>query len=175
MTISQLIAFFIILTTGATLHAAGQTQIQTAEQAAMALRPLAGGAAALLFSLGIIGTGMLGVPVLAGSAALAIAEAEAWNSGMSEKPRQAARFYAVMALSLAAGMVMLHTGIPAIRMLFWAAVVNGVMAPPLIFIILLVCNDRRVMGEWTNSRSLNLFGTLAGVAMAAAAILLLVL
>ena len=175
MTISQLIAFFIILTTGATLHAAGMTQIQTAEQAAQALRPLAGSAAALLFSLGIIGTGMLGVPVLAGSAALAIAQAEAWNGGMNEKPRQAARFYAVMALSLAAGLVMLRTGIPAIRMLFWAAVVNGLLAPPLILVILVVCNDRRVMGEWTNTRALNLLGALAGIAMAAAGVAMFVL
>jgi NRAMP (natural resistance-associated macrophage protein)-like metal ion transporter len=173
MTISEIIAYFIILTTGATLHAHGLTRIETAEQAAQALRPLAGNAAALLFSLGIIGTGMLGVPVLAGSAALAIAEAESWNSGMSEKPRRAVRFYAVMALSLLAGMVMLYSGVPAIRMLFWAAVVNGILAPPLIFIILIVCNDRRVMKEWTNTRALNVLGVIAGLAMAAAAVALL--
>ncbi|HEX6746451.1 MAG TPA: Nramp family divalent metal transporter [Longimicrobium sp.] len=173
MTISVVIFYFIVLTTGATLHAAGQTQIATAEQAAQALRPLAGAGAALLFSLGIIGTGMLGVPVLAGSAALAIAEAESWNAGMSEKPRRAIRFYAVMAVSLLAGMVMLRTGVPAIRMLFWAAVVNGVLAPPLIFVILVVCNDRRVMGEWRNTRALNVLGALAGLAMTAAAVALL--
>lgn len=173
MTISVVIFYFIVLTTGATLHVAGQTQIQTAEQAAQALRPLAGSAASLLFSLGIIGTGMLGVPVLAGSAALAIAQAEGWNSGMSEKPRRAFRFYGVMAVSLVAGMVMLGTGIPAIRMLFWAAVVNGLLAPPLIFIILVVCNDRRVMGEWRNTRTLNVLGVLACVAMTAAAVALL--
>jgi NRAMP (natural resistance-associated macrophage protein)-like metal ion transporter len=173
MTISQLIAFFIILTTGATLHVNGMTEIQTAEQAAQALRPLAGPAASLLFSLGIIGTGMLGVPVLAGSAALAIAEAESWNSGMSEKPRRAPRFYAVMALSLLVGMAMLRTGVPAIRMLVWAAVLNGLLAPPLIFVILLVCNDRRVMGEWKNTPALNLLGGLAALAMTAAAVALL--
>jgi Mn2+/Fe2+ NRAMP family transporter len=173
MTISQLIAFFIILTTGATLHAHGMTQIQTAEQAAQALRPLAGSAAALLFSVGIIGTGMLGVPVLAGSAALAIAEAESWNSGMSEKPRRAPRFYGVMALSLIVGMAMLQTDIPAIRMLFWAAVVNGLLAPPLIFVILLVSNDRRVMGEWKNTPVLNVLGGLAALAMTAAAVALI--
>lgn len=175
MTISVVIFYFIVLTTGATLHAAGQTTIQTAEEAARALRPIAGNAASLLFSLGIIGTGMLGVPVLAGSAALAVAEAEAWKAGMSEKPRHAWRFYAVMALSLLAGMLMLGSGIPALRMLFWAAVVNGLLAPPLIGVILVVCNDRRVMGEWRNTRTLNVLGILAGLAMAAAAIALVIL
>jgi NRAMP (natural resistance-associated macrophage protein)-like metal ion transporter len=169
MTISELIAYFIILTTGATLHAAGQTQIATAEQAAQALRPIAGHAAALLFSLGIVGTGMLGVPVLAGSAALAIAEARGWPGGMNEKPYRAPRFYAVMALSLAAGMAMLAAGVPPIRMLVLSAVLNGILAPPLIFVVLLVSNDRRVMGEWRNRWALNLFGVLAGVVMAAAA------
>lgn len=175
MTVSVVIFYFIVLTAGATLHPAGRTSIETAEQAAQALRPIAGEAAALLFSLGIIGTGMLGVPVLAGSAALAVAEAEHWPSGMSEKPSRAARFYAVMALSLVAGMLMLATGVPAIRMLLWSAVVNGLLAPPLIFIILLVSNDRRVMGEWTNTRTLNALGLLAGLAMTAAAVALLVL
>ncbi|HET7465011.1 MAG TPA: Nramp family divalent metal transporter [Longimicrobium sp.] len=175
MTISVVIFYFIVLTTGATLHAAGHTTIQTAEEAAQALRPIAGSAASLLFSLGIVGTGMLGVPVLAGSAALAVAEAEAWNAGMSEKPNRAARFYGVMALSLLAGMVMLGSGIPAIRMLFWAAVVNGLLAPPLIAVILVVCNDRRVMGEWRNGRVLNVLGGVAGIAMAAAAVTLVIL
>lgn len=175
MSISVIIFYFIVLTAGATLHASGQTTIETAEQAAQALRPIAGSAASLLFSLGVIGTGMLGVPVLAGSAALAVAEAEGWPAGMSEKPARAVRFYAVMGLSLLAGMVMLHSGIPAIRMLFWAAVVNGVLAPPLIGVILLVCNDRRVMGEWRNTRTLNVLGTLAGLAMTAAVVALVVL
>lgn len=175
MSISVVIFYFIVLTAGATLHASGQTTIETAEQAAQALRPIAGNAASLLFSLGIIGTGMLGVPVLAGSAALAVAEAEGWPAGMSEKPARAIRFYAVMGLSLLAGMVMLHSGISAIRMLFWAAVVNGLLAPPLIGVILVVCNDRRVMGEWRNTRTLNVLGALAGLAMTAAAVALLVL
>lgn len=175
MTISVVIFYFIVLTTGATLHAAGQTRIQTAEQAAQALRPIAGAAASLLFSIGILGTGMLGVPVLAGSAALAIAEAEGWPAGMSEKPAAARRFYAVMALSLAAGMAMLATGISAIRMLFWAAVVNGLLAPPLIFLLLVVCNDGRVMGHWRNPRLLNVLGSLAALAMTAAVAALVLL
>jgi Mn2+/Fe2+ NRAMP family transporter len=169
MIYSNVIALCIMLTTAVTLHAAGGTDIATAEQAAQALRPIAGHAAALLFSLGIVGTGMLGVPVLAGSAALAIAEARGWPGGMNEKPYRAPRFYGVMALSLAAGMAMLAAGVPPIRMLVLSAVLNGILAPPLIFVVLLVSNDRRVMGEWRNRWPLNLFGALAGVVMAAAA------
>ncbi|HEX8694720.1 MAG TPA: Nramp family divalent metal transporter [Longimicrobium sp.] len=175
MTVSVVVFYFIVLTTGATLHARGITDIQTAEQAAQALRPLAGSAASLLFSLGIVGTGMLGVPVLAGSAALAVAEAEGWPAGMSERPTRAGRFYAVMALALGAGMAMDYLGIEPIRMLFGAAVVNGLLAPPLIFVILLVCNDRRVMGEHTNGFWLNALGLLAGLLMAGAAVALLLL
>ncbi|HEU0054053.1 MAG TPA: divalent metal cation transporter [Longimicrobium sp.] len=174
MTVSVVIFYFIVLTTGATLHANGQTTIQTAEQAAQALRPIAGPAAALLFSLGIIGTGMLGVPVLAGSAALAVAEAEGWRAGMSEKPARAIRFYAVMALALLAGMLMDAVGVNAVRMLFWAAVVNGLLAPPLIFLILLVANNPKVMGAQTNSRALNVLGALTGALMTAAAVALLI-
>ncbi|HYJ81115.1 MAG TPA: Nramp family divalent metal transporter [Longimicrobiaceae bacterium] len=175
MTFSTVVFYFIVLTAGATLHAAGEHDVQTAQQAAQALRPIAGDAAALLFSLGIIGTGMLAVPVLAGSAALAVAEAEDWRAGMSEKPSRAWRFYAVMGVALAAGMLMDALGVSALRMLFWAAVVNGVLAPPLIFIILLVCNNPKVMGEWTNGAWLNLLGGLAGVLMAAGAVALLFL
>jgi NRAMP (natural resistance-associated macrophage protein)-like metal ion transporter len=174
MTVSVVIFYFIVLTTGATLHANGQTTIATAEQAAEALRPIAGPAAALLFSLGIIGTGMLGVPVLAGSAALAVAEAEGWPAGMSEKPRHATRFYAVMALALVAGIVMDTVGLNAVRMLFWAAVVNGLLAPPLIFVILLVGNNPAVMGAQTNPRLLNALGLLTGLLMTAAAVALVV-
>lgn len=170
MTISVIVFYFIILTTGATLYPSGQHDIETARQAAEALRPLAGDAAYLLFSLGLIGTGFLGVPVLAGSAAYAVAEAAAWRSGMNERPRMAKKFYAVVALAMLSGMALDYAGMNAIKMLFWAAVLNGLLAPPLIVIILLVSNNRHVMGKHVNGRLLNIFGGLAAFVMSAAAV-----
>ena len=170
MSISNLIFYFIVLTTGATLHAAGRQEIQTAQDAAMALRPVAGDFAALLFSLGIIGTGFLGVSVLTGSAALAVAEAAGWPAGMSEKPMRAGRFYLVMAAAMLAGMAMDFAGVDPIRMLFWAAILNGVLAPPLIVIVLVVCNDRRLMEGHPNGRLLNLLAGTAAIVMTAAAL-----
>ncbi|HEX7243451.1 MAG TPA: Nramp family divalent metal transporter [Longimicrobiaceae bacterium] len=172
MSVSVLIFYFIVLTTAATLHAGGQHDIRTAEDAARALRPLAGDFAALLFSLGIVGTGLLGVSVLTGSAALAVAEAAGWPGGMSERPLAARRFYAVMAVSMVAGMAMAFSGADAIRMLFWAAVLNGVLAPPLIVVVLVVCNNRELMGEHRNGVLLNLLGTLAAAVMGACALAL---
>ena len=169
MSLSNLIAFFIILTTGATLYASGQREIATAHQAAQALRPIAGALAEELFCIGLIGTGFLGVPILAGSAAYAVAEAGAWRRGIDKPPRVAKKFYAVIALAMMGGMVIDYAGINAIRMLFWAAVVNGVLAPPLIAIILLVSNNRAVMGEHTNGRALNFLGIAAALVMSAAA------
>ena len=174
MFISNAIMYFIILTTGATLHAQGQLDVQTAEQAATALRPAAGSAASLLFTLGIVGTGLLAVPVLAGSAAYAIAGAAAWRSGMDETVQSARPFYTVMAIAMLVGMGMAFTHENAIRLLFFAAVINGLLAPPLIVIILMVCNNHRVMGKFRNSRSLNLFGGLAALAMTGAAIALVI-
>lgn len=172
MSISVLIFYFIVLTTGATLHASGQYDIRTAQDAARALRPLAGDFAALLFSVGIIGVGLLGVSVLTGSAALAVADAMGWRSGMSERPQVALRFYAVMAVSMLAGMAMEFSEIEAIRMLVWAAVINGVLAPPLIIIVLLVCNNAGLMGEHRNGWLLNVLGGLTVLIMAGAAIAL---
>lgn len=174
MTVSTIVFYFIILTTGATLFAAGQRDVQTAQQAAEALRPLAGNAAYLLFAFGLIGTGFLGVPVLAGSAAYAVAEAGAWRGGMNEKPRAAKKFYAVVGAAMIAGMSLDYAGFNAIKMLFWSAVLNGVLAPPLIVIILFICNNRRVMGEHTNGKTLNILGAIAALVMSAAAIALLV-
>lgn len=170
MTVSTIVFYFIILTTGATLYAAGQRDVQTAQQAAEALRPLAGDAAYLLFAFGLIGTGFLGVPVLAGSAAYAVAEAGAWRGGMDEKPRAAKKFYAVVGAAMIAGMSLDYAGFNAIKMLFWSAVLNGVLAPPLIVIILFVCNNRRVMGERTNGKILNWLGIVAAIVMSLAAI-----
>lgn len=174
MTISVVVFYFIILTTGATLHAAGQRDIQTAQEAAEALRPLAGNLAYLLFSLGLVGTGFLGVPVLAGSAAYAVAEAGAWRAGMNERPRMAKKFYAVVAVAMLAGMALDYAGFNAIKMLFWSAVLNGMLAPPLIVIILLVCNNPSVMGERVNGRWLNALGVVAAVVMSAAAVAMLI-
>lgn len=170
MSVSVVVFYFIILTTGATLFAAGQRDVQTAQQAAEALRPLAGDAAYLLFALGLIGTGLLGVPVLAGSAAYAVAEAGAWRGGMDEKPRKAKKFYAVIALSMIVGMCLDYAGFDAIRMLFWSAVLNGVLAPPLIVIILFVCNNKKVMGGNSNGIWLNVFGIIASLVMSSAAV-----
>lgn len=170
MSFSVVIFYFIILTTGATLHQSGHRDIQTAREAAEALRPLAGNMASLLFSIGLIGTGFLGVPVLAGSAAYAVAEGAAWRAGINERPRMAKKFYGVVAIAMLAGMSFDYAGFNAIKMLFWAAVINGLLAPPLIIIILLVCNNPRVMGEHVNGRWLNLLGILtAGVMTLAAA------
>jgi len=165
MFISNLIMFFIILTAGTTLHKAGQTNIETAEQAAAALRPLAGNAAYLLFTLGLVGTGMLAVPVLAGSAAYALAEAGAWNAGMSEKIHDARNFYGVIAIAMLIGMAMNFAHFNAVRLLFWTAVINGLLAPPLIIILLFVCNNPKVMGDHRNGWKLNLFGILAAALM----------
>ena len=173
MSISNVIAYFIILTTAATLHAAGQRDIQTAEQAAQALRPIAGDLAEELFCIGLVGAGFLGVPILAGSAAYAIAEAAAWRRGIDKRPRLARKFYAVIALAMVGGMAIDYAGVNAIRMLFWAAVVNGVLAPPLIAIILHVSNNRAVMGEHTNGRLLNVLGFATTLVMTAAAIAML--
>jgi len=169
MLFSNLIMYFIILTAGATLHRASHAEIQTAAQAAAALRPLAGPAAALLFSAGLIGTGLLGVPVLAGSAAYAVAEAGAWRRGMDETPRTAGKFYGVCAIALLLGMAIDLAGVNAIKLLFWAAVVNGLLAPPLIVIVIAICNNAKVMGRHRNGRVLNTLGIAAAVLMTLAA------
>jgi NRAMP (natural resistance-associated macrophage protein)-like metal ion transporter len=148
---SNFIMYFIILTTAATLHAHGTTHIDTARQAAEALLPLAGKAAYWLFTLGLIGTGMLGVPVLAGSSAYAIAEASAWRGSLEKKPRGAKHFYTVLAAAMFGGLAIDFAGLDAVKMMFWSAVLNGALAPPLILIVLLLTSDRRVMGERINS------------------------
>jgi len=172
MSISNLIMFFIVLTAGATLHKAGQTNIETAEQAAAALRPLAGSFAYLLFTLGLVGTGVLAVPVLAGSAAYALAEAGAWNAGMNTRVHEARNFYGVIAMAMLIGMALNFAHLNALRLLFWTAVINGLLAPPLIVILLLVCNNPQVMGEHRNGWKLNLFGILAAVLMTFAGVAL---
>ncbi|HKW11202.1 MAG TPA: Nramp family divalent metal transporter [Gemmatimonadaceae bacterium] len=174
MLFSNLIMYFIILTAGATLHRAGITNVQTAEQAATALRPIAGDAAALLFTLGLVGTGMLGVPVLAGSAAYAIAEAAAWRAGMDEKVHNARQFYGVIAVAMVVGMLLNLAHVNAIKLLIGSAVINGLLAPPLIAIVLVVCNNKKVMGTHRNGRILNVLGGAGVVVMTIAAVALVI-
>jgi NRAMP (natural resistance-associated macrophage protein)-like metal ion transporter len=171
---SNFIMYFIILTTAATLHSHGIVKIDTAKQAAEALRPLAGNAAYLLFTLGLIGTGMLGVPVLAGSCAYAISEAAAWRGSLEQKPRGAKKFYIVLGVAMALGLAIDYTGLDAIKMLFWSAVTNGILAPPLILLILLLTSDRQVMGGQTSPITERVLGWVTFVFMAAAAAAMLV-
>jgi NRAMP (natural resistance-associated macrophage protein)-like metal ion transporter len=167
---SNFIMYFIILTTAATLHAHGLTKIETARDAALALRPLAGNAASLLFTLGLIGTGMLGVPVLAGSCAYAIAEAAAWRGSLDTHPHLAKDFYAVIAAAMAVGLAINWVGMAAVKMLFLSAVLNGVLAPPLILLVVLLTGDRKVMGDRVTSHWQRLLGWITFAIMAAAAV-----
>lgn len=170
MSFSNLTMYFIILTTAATLHAHGQTSITTAREAAEALRPLAGNGAYWLFTLGLIGTGMLGVPVLAGSCAYAVAEAGAWRSSLEQPPRLAPRFYLVIVVSMLVGLALDYVGINAVAMLFWSAVLNGVLAPPLVAIVILLTSNPKVMGQRTNPPLLRWLGWIAVVVMTCAAV-----
>jgi NRAMP (natural resistance-associated macrophage protein)-like metal ion transporter len=174
MFFSNLIMYFIILTTAATLHAHGETHIGTAQQAAEALRPLAGNGAYLLFTLGVIGAGMLGVPVLAGSTAYAVAEGFTWRSSLKDKPHVAPRFYAVVGLATLLGIALTYWGIDAVAMLFWSAVINGVLAPPLIVLVVLLTSDPKVMGDRVNSPLLRTLGWVTAGVMAFAAVAMFV-
>jgi NRAMP (natural resistance-associated macrophage protein)-like metal ion transporter len=170
MFFSNLVMFFIVLTAGATLHASGRTEIESAREAAEALRPLAGDAAYLLFAVGLIGTGLLAVPVLAGSASFAIAELFGWSSGLNLRPWRGRWFYLVFAASVIAGMSLNLAGTNPIRMLFLSALLNGLLAPPLLLLVMLVGSNRAIMGECTNGPWLNVLGWLTTALMFVAAI-----
>ena len=170
MFFSNLVMYFIILTTAATLNANGQTNIETAQEAAEALRPLAGDGAYLLFTLGIIGTGLLAVPVLAGSAAYAVAEAKNWRGTLEDRPRISPGFYAVVAVSMLLGLALDFVGFNAIKMLFYSAVLNGVLAPPLVVLIVLLTSNPKIMGNRTSSRPLRYLGWATAAIMTAAAV-----
>ena len=170
MFFSNLVMYFIILTTAATLHAHGETSIATAREAAEALRPLAGAGAYWLFAIGLIGTGMLGVPVLAGSCAYAVAEAEGWRGSLDDTPRLARRFYAVVAVAMLLGLILNYVGLDAVTMLFWSAVVNGVLAAPLIVLVVLLTSDHAVMGQRVNPPLLRWLGWATAVVMTAATV-----
>ena len=170
MLFCNVVFYFVILAAGATLHVSGKTDIQSATDAAQALRPLAGNFATVLFGIGLIGAGLLAVPVLTGSAAYAVAETFGWPSGLDEKPRHAKKFYGVIAASTIIGVLIDFAGINPISALFWTAVINGVVAPPLLVVVMLVANNKKVMGKRTNGVFTNIFGWLATAVMFAAAI-----
>lgn len=174
MFFSNLVMFFIIVTTASTLHANGLTAIQTSDQAALALRPFAGDYAFLLFSLGIIGTGLLSVPILAGSASYALAETFNWRAGLNQKFGRAHAFYIVIALATMGGLLVNLTPVEPFQLLYYTAVVNGILAPPLMILIMLISNNKSIMGTHTNSLFSNLVGWTITAIMAVAAVALLV-
>jgi NRAMP (natural resistance-associated macrophage protein)-like metal ion transporter len=170
MGLSNIIALFIVLTTAATLNAHGIKDIQTSSQAAEALRPIAGEFAFVVFALGIVGTGMLAVPVLAGSAAYALGEAMRWNVGLSQKPRSAKAFYGAIAVATLVGATLNFTPLDPIKALFWSAVINGVAAVPIMIMIMHLSSRRAVMRQFALGPVLKTFGWLATAVMAAAAV-----
>jgi Mn2+/Fe2+ NRAMP family transporter len=172
MAFSNLVALAIIMAAAATLHRQGVSQIGTAAEAAQALRPIAGQFAFLFFALGIIGTGLLAVPVLAGSAAFAVSEVQGWRGGLEYQPRQAVRFYAIIVAATAAGLVLDWANVNPIRALFWSAVLNGIAAAPIMAAMMILASRRSVMGRFVASLPLAIFGWTATAVMAAATLLL---
>ena len=168
MGVSNLIAFFIMLTAAATLHSQGISDLQSSAQAAEALRPIAGQFAFLLFSMGIIGTGLLAVPVLAGSSAFAIAEAFRWRRGLDLTPLRGARFYSVIAASTLTGIGLGFSHVDPIRALYWAAVVNGVISAPIMVTTMLMAQNPKVMGRFVIGVRLRALGWCATSVMAVA-------
>jgi NRAMP (natural resistance-associated macrophage protein)-like metal ion transporter len=173
MVFSNLIAFFIIATAASTLHLQGITQIETAPQAAAALRPLAGDFAFLLFALGIIGTGFLAVPVLAGSASYALSEAFGWREGLYRTFKKAPGFYGIIIVATVLGLGINYLGVKPFSLLYYTAVLNGICAPPLMVVILLISNSKQIMGKYKNSFISNLSGWIITLLMSAASIFLL--
>ena len=173
MVFSEIVAYFIILTTGATLFVAGKHDVASATDAAQALRPLAGDASALLLAVGLIGAGVLAVPVLTGSAAYGVSEAFGWASGLDRKLTRAPQFYAVIVAATLVGMAINYLGINPITALVLSAVLNGLVGAPLLILVMLVSNDRAVMGERTNGRLLNVVGWLTTIVMGVAAVALI--
>ena len=170
MGFSNIIALFIMLTTAATLNAHGVTDIQTSSQAAEALRPIAGKFAFTVFALGIIGTGLLAVPVLAGSAAYAVGEALGWRVGLAKRPGRAPAFYGAIALATLVGAILNFTPLDPIKALFWSAVINGVVAVPIMVMIMLMASRSKVMGPFALAPLLKVFGWLATAVMTIAAV-----
>lgn len=172
MVFSNLIMFFIILAAGATLHVNGIFDVGTASAAAEALRPIAGDFSSWLFALGILGTGMLSIPVLAGSASYAFAEAFGLKEGLYRKLKQAHGFYGVIAIATIAGLAISFTPIKPFHMLYYTAIINGIIAPPLLFFIMKIANNRKIMKEHVNSKVSNWLGWTATVLMSLVAVAL---
>lgn len=170
MAFSNLVALAIMFTTAATLHAAGTTDIQTSSQAAEALKPIAGPFAFAIFTLGIVGTGLLAVPVLAGSAAYALCEARKWPTGLARKPLQAKAFYATIVVATLSGIAMTFSPLDPIKALFWSAVINGVVSVPVMAMMMLIICNKKIMGKFVLSGVLKYVGWLATAVMAAAAL-----
>lgn len=172
---SNLVFFFIILSTGNVLHEAGITEIQTVDQAALALKPLAGKMTYLLFAVGVLGTGMLAIPVLAGSVSYMVSEAFNWQEGLNKKFHEAKGFYIIMILSIVIAMAINFIGISPVKALVLTAIIYGLTAPLIIFVILLVSNNKKIMGKYTNSKWSNLFGIAALLLMVCAIVVLAII
>jgi NRAMP (natural resistance-associated macrophage protein)-like metal ion transporter len=165
MAFSNLIALSIIITAAATLHASGKTDIQTSAQAAEALRPIAGAFAEVVFALGIVGTGLLAIPVLAGATAYAVGEGRQWPVGLARKPKEAAAFYAVLALSASIGIALNFTSVNPISALYWSAVINGVLSIPVMVLLMIMARRKAVMGHFVIAGPLYWLGWLSTAAM----------
>jgi NRAMP (natural resistance-associated macrophage protein)-like metal ion transporter len=174
MIYSNLVMFFIIATTAVTLGAHGKHDIATAQDAAEALRPLAGNFAYILFTLGMVGTGLLAIPVLAGSSAYVASEMLSFRTGLGEKPKRAPRFYAILAAGIIVGMILNVMRLDPIRVLFWSAVFNGVAAVPLVFAVVTIASNPKIMGRWKSSPVARAWGWLTFTLMTFAAIAMFV-
>ena len=165
--------FFLILTTGSVLFNGGIHQIDTVEQAAQALQPLAGNLAYLLFAVGVIGTGLLAIPVLSGSLSYIFTETFGWKQGLDKKFHQAKAFYIIIAISLILGLSLNYMGLSPIKALIYSAILYGLTAPVLIAIILHISNNKKIMGKQTNGKMSNILGFAALILMTAAAVVLI--
>ncbi len=174
MAISQLIGYFVIVSTGTVLFQRGLHDIQSAQQAAIGLHPLGAGLGTILFCIGFIGTGILAIPTLTGGASYVLSALFAWKTGIGEKPRRAPRFYLAMAAATLVAVALDFTGVGAVKLLVGSAVMSGVLAPPLMVIILFVTNNKKIMAGHTNSRLMNVLGALATLIMGFAAVALLI-
>jgi len=173
MTVSGFVMYFIILTTGTVLFNAGIHQIDTVEQAAMALKPLAGNLAYLLFAIGVIGTGLIAIPVLSGSLSYIFTETFGWEQGLDKKFHEAKGFYVIIAISLLLGLSLNYIGITPIQSLIYTAILYGLTAPVLIAIILHISNNKKIMGENVNGKITNILGFAALIIMTLAALVLI--
>ncbi len=170
MAFSNIIMFFIMVTAAMTFFAHGITNIQTSADAARALRPLAGPYASILFAIGIVGTGLLAVPVLSASASYVLSEAFRWSEGLYRRFKEAHGFYGVITVATLIGLLINFTGLNPIKALFWTAVINGIVAAPLILVILFIGNNKKIMGKWRNSTLSNVFGIANFILLTSAAI-----